>query len=94
MINKINVRSCCGNKAFIFESQKPVKKNHLDSFEKAGYIIPKQFSNVGLFYVQNSGLIATASFGSTRVQVRCSGNNCEELLKKFELLLDEVLKNL
>jgi hypothetical protein len=83
------IKSCCGNKSFIFETEKPVKKIHLDTFRKSGYLVPEHFVNVGLFYVQFEGLIATAAFGSTRIQIRCNSRNSDELLSKFQLLLDQ-----
>jgi len=91
MITRHIIKACCGNKSYIFETQKPIMKNHLDAFEKAGYLVPKQFINIGLFYVQNKGLIATTSFGSTRFQVRCSARNADDLLNAFEQLLDSTV---
>ena len=90
MITRHVVKTCCGNKSFIFETQKPLKRTHLEEFQKAGYLAPQQFVKVGLFYVQKNGLIATSSFGTTKLQVRCNSKNCDELLNSFEKLLDSV----
>jgi len=66
-------------------------KSHIQAFEAAGYLVPKQFINIGLFYAQGKGLIATGNFGSTRFNVRASAKNADELLNAFETLLDSVV---
>jgi len=89
VITKQIVKSCCGSKSLIFTTEKPVKKIFLDRFQQEGYLA--HFSKVGLFYVQRRGLIATGSYGSTRIQVRCSPAN-EILIGEFEKLIDELTR--
>ena len=83
------VQSCCGHNSFIFECNKPVKKNCVEHFRKAGYITPQNFIISGVFYVAIKNLIATAAFGSTRIQIKCYGNNCRQLMDDFAILLDQ-----
>lgn len=91
MITKHVIKSCCGGtKSFIFQTQKAVRKQHIETFEKSGYVTLPHYVKSGLFYIQKKGLIATASFGSTKIQVRCSTANAAELLAEFEKILDEL----
>ncbi len=81
------VKSCCGSSVHIFATDKPIRKNQVSMFRDAGYSIPEHFLNAGIFYVQSGRLIASASFGSTQISVRCSGD-CEPLLTTFGDLLE------
>lgn len=90
MIIKHAIKSCCGGgKAFIFQTQSPVRKNHIEAFEKAGFVTLPHYVKSGLFYIQRGGLVATASFGSTKIQVRCANANAD-IMAQFEKILDEL----
>jgi hypothetical protein len=89
MIKRHVVKSCCGSKAFIFETESAVNKGHLAAFTSAGYSVPEHYTRSGVFYVQFKGLIATGAFGSTKLQVKCSSANCGQLLDAFAATLDE-----
>lgn len=91
MITRHIVKSCCGSRSFIFETDKPIRKSQTQPFRDAGYLVPDNFFNVGLFYVQKNYLIATSSFGATRISVRCNGENCSDLLDAFSLLLEQAI---
>ena len=80
---------CGGGRSFIFQTQTPVRKNHIEAFEKAGFVTLPHYVKSGLFYIQRGGLVATASFGSTKIQVRCS-NSSADIIAKFEQILDEL----
>lgn len=92
MIVRHAVKSCCGSKAFIFETETAVNKNHLEKFKSLGYIAAEQYTKAGMFCVTFQGLVATASFGATRINIRCSSANCENLLNSFENTLDELTR--
>jgi len=89
VIKKQVLKVCCGGKSVIFHTQTAVKKPHIQAFEKAGYATLPHFYKAGLFYVQKGGLNATSSFGSTKVQVRCS-DKYNQALDDFEQLLDKL----
>lgn len=92
MLNKSIVKSCCGNNGYIYVLDKAIKKAHIPTFKDAGYsVLPIYYDN-GLFYVQKSALIATASFGATKISVRCRGEKCSSLLDDFEKLLEKALQ--
>lgn len=86
------IKSCCGSNSFVFEVNKPIKKNHLQKFKDAGYSVPQNFAIAGVFYVCMNNLIATSSFGSTKIQVKCHGN-CKQIMDNFGKLLDEVVNS-
>lgn len=81
------VKSCCGNSTTIIEVDKPLRKYQVDVFRNAGYIIPDNFYNSGVFYAQKGGLIATASFGTNRINIRVTGNG-QDLVPEFSQLLE------
>ena len=51
-VKRHKVKSCCGRAKYIFEVDSPIKKYHLSIFEKAGFITPKNFKDIGIFYVR------------------------------------------
>lgn len=91
MITRHIVKSCCQNVSQIFQTDKPIIKSQMQVFRDAGFLVPENFFNAGVFYVQSTGLIATSSFGTTQIHVRCNGSNCEDLLNNFERLLEQAI---
>lgn len=90
MIKRHKTKSCCGSQAYIFETQMPVMRQHLDAFKKEGFAVPAHFEKSGVFYVELKGLVATTSFGGTKVQVRCHSANCPHLMNTFANILDRL----
>ena len=86
-VSKHSVKSCCRSKSYIFEIDKAINKSHLDLFKAAGYVAPPNFAAAGVFYVRGHGLVATTSFGSRKINVKCSGNECPQVLSSFEQIL-------
>lgn len=82
------VKSCCGKKAIVFQTDKPIRKSQIQVFKDAGFLVPENYLNLGIFYVQKNFLIATASFGSNKINARCHGDKCSEQLDEFGNLLD------
>lgn len=87
------VRSCCGSKAFIFEANKPIRKNQIYIFERHNYTLPSNFKVAGVFYARRGNLVATSAYGSNRINVRCSGKGCIEQLDFFEKTLDKAVNS-
>jgi hypothetical protein len=87
------VKSCCNSVSYLFETEKPIRKSQLRFFLQAGYLIPDHYSNSGIFYAQKNRLIATASFGVTKISVKCSGPDCLQKLDEFEKLLDTAVNS-
>ena len=56
-------------------------------FTTSGYFIHNKYATSGLFYAKKDGLIATSTFGSTKLSIRCSGSNCTQTIIDFETLL-------
>jgi hypothetical protein len=93
MIKRHVTRSCCRTKSYIFETSKPVRKSQIDIFKKAGYIAPPSFITAGVFYVRGNGITAQTSFGSKKINVKCSGHNCKASLDKFEKTLEKAVNS-
>jgi hypothetical protein len=93
MIKRHHVKSCCGSKGYIFETSKPIRREHVSVFKEAGYLTPPHYNKVGVFYAEHKGLVATAAFGSTRIQVRCSSGRCSQLMDSLANLLERIVCN-
>ena len=85
------VKACCGNSQIIIETDKPIRKSQVNIFRESGYFIPDSFYQAGIFYIQSKQLIVSASFGSTRFNLRCSGSDCEAQISSFETLLQKAI---
>jgi hypothetical protein len=79
------IKSCCGGKGYILELDNPVTKNALPTFKQAGYTSADNYTKVGVFFVTKNGITASGPFGTTKIQVRCTGAaNCSQLLDNLE----------
>jgi len=87
------VKSCCGSRSYIFEAETAIKKSHVAEFLKKGYTTPPHYEKTGIFYVElHRSLIATASFGATKLSVRCNAANCSQLMDSFANTLDTLTR--
>lgn len=86
-------KSCCNSVQYLYETNKPITKAHVSFFIAAGFLAPSHYLESGIFYVQKNKLIATSSFGATKITVRCSSQDCPEKLDEFEKLLDTVVNS-
>ena len=91
MIKKQTFKACCGSKVVLLNLDKPVRKSQLYLFKEAGYLCPTNFENAGVFYVQQKTLIATGSMGGTKLNLRCSGPDCDKQISMFEELLEKAI---
>lgn len=82
---------CCGSTAFVVELQKPIKKKQIKYFLDAGYLVPDSYINLGIFYAQKDKLIATCAFDRTSINVRCGGASCENLIKEFANIANDIV---
>lgn len=87
-------KGCCGNSnsTIIFYLDKPITKNALPIFEAANYIVPPHYASSGIFYTRSpEGLVATTSFGTTKITVKCGSFERDRKLDDFEKLLEQAL---
>jgi hypothetical protein len=91
MIKRRVVKSCCGHRSLIFEAEKPIRNFQLFVLEGAGYSVPANFKKAGIFYVSKGRLIATSSFGTNLIRVKCGGDNCDQELDEFEKILEQAV---
>lgn len=88
-VSLITTKSCCGSQSLIAECSKAIRKNKIHLFRDAGYFIPDNFFDVGIFYVTKDKLTATAAYGSTKISLRCGGN-CDAAIAEFLSLLNQL----
>lgn len=89
-VTLINTQSCCSSKSLIAETQKAIRKTHINTFKDAGYFVPDNFFQAGIFYVHRGSLTATAAFGSTKISIRCAGNSCVEQVNELVSILEQL----
>lgn len=92
-------KSCCGgsNGTVMFYLDKTLTKNVLIAFENANlnipdgeerWIIPPHYEKSGIFYVRKNGLVATTSFGTTRITIKVGAHERDKKLDEFEKILE------
>lgn len=84
MTTRKEFKSCCGSKALIFKFDRSIRKTQINTFKEAGYLVPDNYFNSGIFYVKKGTLIATCAYGTNNVNVRCSSDTTEVELQEFQ----------
>lgn len=84
------VQSCCGSESYIYTIDHPILKKHTELFKNKGFSILEHYEKVGILQAVKQGLIITASYGHKKINVRCSGKNCNSLLNIFNSILDNI----
>ena len=74
-------------------TDKAIRKSQARIFKDAGYLVPDNFFNVGVFYVHKDGLYATGTYGSTNIQIRCNGTTCKNKVDAFVALLEQAINS-
>lgn len=92
-VKRFVTQSCCGKKTYIIETPKPIKKSQLPVFQEAGYLIAECYTIAGILWVKLGNLTATGSFGTTKVNIQCSGPDCEQKINEFENLLERAVNS-
>jgi hypothetical protein len=85
-VNKTNC-PICGKLSVAFKLEVPLSKTFLPYFVSNSFQESKHFTNSGIFYVENAGLVATGMFGGNTLQVKCKTDDCQNHLNNFEELL-------
>lgn len=87
-VSLITTKSCCSSKSLIAEIEKGIRKSSINAFKEAGYFAPDNFLNAGIFYVHKGSMTVTASFGATKLSIRCAGASCDEQVAEFIFILN------
>ena len=93
MITQNTVKACCGNSTLVLNFDKAIKKSQIKIFKDNSYFIPDNFYQAGIVYFQKDQLIATGSYGATKLTVKCSGQTCESQIKNFINLLEQAINS-
>lgn len=89
---KTIVKACCGNQVTIYQPGSPIRKFQVRVFKENGYSVPDNFYNAGIFYVFKGSVIATASFGTSKISVRAGKDQAAlTTLIEFESLLEQAV---
>lgn len=90
MVQRRVTKTCCSRKAIVVTSEKPVRRNHIQMFRQAGFNVPENYVKSGLLYAKKGGFVATATFGICNANIRCSGGDCEDIIRLFEGILAKI----
>jgi hypothetical protein len=85
------VQSCCGKKAAVATIPSAIKKSGAQIFRDAGWFVPENYFKIGIFYAQKDNFVVNAAYGAVQLHVKCAGDNCQELTKKFEELISKAI---
>lgn len=91
VVIKHEIQSCCGNKAFLWEIPKPIRRENLQKFIDAGFSAPLSFAEVGIFYIEKDGLIVSGAYLNTKLNLRLTkGKDCTKVLTDFETIIESM----
>lgn len=87
LIDKREIKSCCGKSQKIWKLSIPLKKEFLETFQKAGFTYLTSFLDAGMLYIQDSSLIVSGVFGLNELRLKCKNKNCENSIDKLEQII-------
>jgi hypothetical protein len=90
LIEKFAVKGCCGKTSFLFKIDYTISDSLLNILKNSGYMESPVLTKSGILYVDNSEVILTGAFGSNTLQVKCKKINCEEIVSKLEIFLQNI----
>jgi hypothetical protein len=93
IIEKFRVQaSCasCGGTGAALKLSSPLSVNFLPFFRDAGFTEQPSFTKAGMFYVENQELIATGSFNTKILQLKCKYKDCSDSISIVEGLLSKM----
>ena len=93
MVRRRVTKGCCGRKSIIMITDKPVRREHVSLFQAAGFQCPENYIRSGLLYARMGGFIGTVTFGICNVNVRCNGRGCDDIINKFQSVLEQIEKS-
>lgn|SRR5574343_417638 len=85
-------KSCCGKATSVCTVSKAIRKAGAQVFKDAGWFVPDNYFNVGIFWVKKDNFIVSATYGATQLHVSCSGERCLQLMKEFEPLILQAIQ--
>ncbi|SRR6266581_9220874 len=94
-IKRTITKSCCGGGGtVILYLDKTITAKIIPTFEAAGYIVPQHYAQSGIFYARSpDGLVATSSFGVTKLNIKVGSHERDKKLDEFEKLLEQALNS-
>lgn len=91
MIDKANVKTCCGRTNTIFRIRRTVDVALISFFISKGFKESVKFTNANILYVESDHLIITGSFGSNKLQISCKKKSCENEIASVENDLNNLI---
>lgn len=89
MTKRNKYKACCGNQVYLITLDKPIRKSQIEIFKTAGFSVPDNFFNSGIFYVKKGDLIGTCAYGTTQINLRAGNTVTEKDVDAFQELLEK-----
>jgi len=88
--NKARVPSCCGSFATVYELNFPLKREQVEQFKDAGFVISKAFFAAGMLYAENDKLVAIGTFGKNKIDLKCKVPKCDTVSTDLDAVLTRI----
>jgi hypothetical protein len=95
-IKRTITKSCCGGSGVTITLylDKTITSKVVPTFEAANYIIPAHYTTSGIFYARSpEGLVASGSYGTTKLIIKVGSFERDKKLDEFEQLLETALNS-
>lgn len=86
-VERYSIQACCGKKALVFKTDKPLTKDIIVFLVNSGFKEATNFTKAGILYVENTDFIITGPLGTDRLQVKCRSSDCEQKINNLETIL-------
>lgn len=82
---------CCGKTNFNLDLERPIKRDNLSLFTSNGFVESPKFIKAGIFYVEDSGIIASGTFGAKRINIQTkSKDKWQSSYTKFKKIITDM----
>jgi hypothetical protein len=89
-IKKHEIPACCGKKQTILETPFALMREHIEAF-KTVFRVSEKHASYGILAIEDANLLATAPFGSNRLNLKCKTASCGESLESLERIIETLI---
>jgi hypothetical protein len=80
----------CALPSVVFNLDGTLSKELLAFLVSNGFQEAQHFTRAGIFYIENSGLVATGMMGNATLTAKCKTNDCQAYIDALEGLLKQI----
>ena len=90
-IKRHEIPACCGKKQTILELPFALMREHIEAFS-AVFRVSERHSKFGILSMQDRNLLATAPFGTNRLNLKCKNADCKDSIESLERIIETLTK--